>query len=160
MVATNYSFGIERDEAALKRNNLDHTKWSNPLEVQYVNIQHLVANRPLTASTRRLPFAPSMKIYCVYGVGKETEVRIFFDARQLVSLTARLLPSALLLVRILAIHRTSPGTESLPSGMPEASMNKMTISQTEQIPCALSRLMRDARAHAHRLICLYHERVG
>ena len=35
-MATNYSFGIERDEAALKRNNADPTKWSNPLEVQYV----------------------------------------------------------------------------------------------------------------------------
>ncbi|KAK1230496.1 phospholipid:diacylglycerol acyltransferase [Marasmius sp. AFHP31] len=55
MMATNYSFGIERNEEALDRNDLDHTKWMNPLEV-------------------RLPRAPSMKIYCVYGHGKETEV--------------------------------------------------------------------------------------
>jgi phospholipid:diacylglycerol acyltransferase len=55
MIATNFSFGIERDEAVLKANDADHTKWSNPLEVQ-------------------LPHAPSMKIYCVYGHGKETEV--------------------------------------------------------------------------------------
>jgi phospholipid:diacylglycerol acyltransferase len=34
-------------------------KWTNPLEVQ-------------------LPNAPSMKIYCLYGHGKETEVRWFF----------------------------------------------------------------------------------
>ncbi|KZP19600.1 phospholipid:diacylglycerol acyltransferase [Athelia psychrophila] len=54
MMATNYSFGIERDEEALKRNDADHTKWTNPLE-------------------HRLPNAPSMKIYCVYGHGKETE---------------------------------------------------------------------------------------
>ncbi|EKM80728.1 hypothetical protein AGABI1DRAFT_71227 [Agaricus bisporus var. burnettii JB137-S8] len=54
MVATNYSFGIERDERELEKNNHDHRKWSNPLEVQ-------------------LPKAPSMKIYCVYGVGKDTE---------------------------------------------------------------------------------------
>ncbi|KAJ6593573.1 phospholipid:diacylglycerol acyltransferase [Mycena capillaripes] len=54
MIATNFSFGIERDEKVLKANNADHTKWSNPLEVQ-------------------LPHAPSMKIYCVYGHGKETE---------------------------------------------------------------------------------------
>ncbi|KAG6866217.1 hypothetical protein C0991_007242 [Blastosporella zonata] len=54
MLATNYSFGIERDEAVLERNDLDHTKWTNPLEV-------------------RLPNAPSMKMYCVYGHGKETE---------------------------------------------------------------------------------------
>ncbi|KAK0195630.1 phospholipid:diacylglycerol acyltransferase [Armillaria mellea] len=56
MMATNYSVGIERDEVTLKRNDDDHTKWSNPLEV-------------------RLPNAPSMKMYCVYGHGKETEVR-------------------------------------------------------------------------------------
>ncbi|KAH7915076.1 Lecithin:cholesterol acyltransferase-domain-containing protein [Hygrophoropsis aurantiaca] len=54
MIGTNYSFGIERDEAALKRNDLDPTKWSNPLEI-------------------RLPNAPSMKFICVYGHGKETE---------------------------------------------------------------------------------------
>lgn len=34
MIATNYSFGIERDEDALTRNDLDQTKWSNPLEVR------------------------------------------------------------------------------------------------------------------------------
>ncbi|KAE9399765.1 Lecithin:cholesterol acyltransferase [Gymnopus androsaceus JB14] len=54
MMDTNYSFGIERDEEVLKRNNLDHRKWTNPLEVQ-------------------LPNAPSMKMFCVYGHGKETE---------------------------------------------------------------------------------------
>uniref|UniRef100_A0A0W0EX56 Phospholipid:diacylglycerol acyltransferase n=1 Tax=Moniliophthora roreri TaxID=221103 RepID=A0A0W0EX56_MONRR len=61
MMATNYSFGIERDEHALDRNDLDHTKWTNPLEV-------------------RLPKAPSMKMYCVYGHGKETE-RSYWYAR-------------------------------------------------------------------------------
>lgn len=61
MMATNYSVGIERDEATLKRNDGDHTKWSNPLEV-------------------RLPNAPSMKMYCVYGHGKETE-RSYWYAR-------------------------------------------------------------------------------
>ncbi|KAF7980834.1 hypothetical protein HWV62_36468 [Athelia sp. TMB] len=35
MLATNYSFGIERDEAALKANDGDHTKWTNPLEHRY-----------------------------------------------------------------------------------------------------------------------------
>jgi len=54
MLATNYSYGIERDEAQLKKNDNDHTKWTNPLEV-------------------RLPDAPKMKIYCLYGYGKETE---------------------------------------------------------------------------------------
>ncbi|KAG1721421.1 Lecithin:cholesterol acyltransferase-domain-containing protein [Suillus lakei] len=54
MLWTNYSFGIERNEKVLKKNALDPRKWSNPLEVQ-------------------LPNAPSMKIICVYGHGKETE---------------------------------------------------------------------------------------
>ncbi|KAH9927405.1 LACT-domain-containing protein [Amylocystis lapponica] len=54
MIASNYSFGIERDEDALKRNNEDHRKWTNPLEIQ-------------------LPHAPTTKIYCIYGHGKETE---------------------------------------------------------------------------------------
>ncbi|KAI0343373.1 phospholipid:diacylglycerol acyltransferase [Trametopsis cervina] len=54
MLATNYSYGIERDEKNLKRNNDDHTKWTNPLEIQ-------------------LPNAPTTKLFCVYGHGKETE---------------------------------------------------------------------------------------
>lgn len=61
MVATNYSYGIERDEEKLKANNLDHRKWTNPLEVQ-------------------LPNAPTTKIFCVYGHGKETE-RSYWYAR-------------------------------------------------------------------------------
>lgn len=61
MLGSNYSYGLERDEGQLKRNDGDHTKWSNPLEV-------------------RLPFAPSMKMYCVYGHGKETE-RSYWYAR-------------------------------------------------------------------------------
>nr|VWP02474.1 Zn(2)-C6 fungal-type domain-containing protein [Ganoderma boninense] len=54
MLETNYSFGIERDVEKLRANNVDFTKWTNPLEIQ-------------------LPHAPSMKIYCVYGHGKLTE---------------------------------------------------------------------------------------
>lgn len=61
MVQNNYSFGIERDEKKLKLNDLDHRKWTNPLEV-------------------RLPNAPSMKMYCVYGAGKDTE-RSYWYAR-------------------------------------------------------------------------------
>lgn len=36
MIANNYSYGIERDEEKLKDNNVDFTKWTNPLEIQYV----------------------------------------------------------------------------------------------------------------------------
>ena len=56
MIATNYSWGIERDEDVLRENAKDHRKWTNPLEVQ-------------------LPNAPTTKIFCTYGVGKDTEVR-------------------------------------------------------------------------------------
>ncbi|WFD45102.1 phospholipid:diacylglycerol acyltransferase [Malassezia psittaci] len=54
MIATNYSNGIERDPHQIRRNNKDPTKWTNPLEVA-------------------LPYAPNMKIYCIYGYGKPTE---------------------------------------------------------------------------------------
>nr|XP_019011204.1 phospholipid:diacylglycerol acyltransferase [Kwoniella pini CBS 10737]OCF49985.1 phospholipid:diacylglycerol acyltransferase [Kwoniella pini CBS 10737] len=54
MMESNYSVGFEGNVEQLKKNDRDHTKWSNPLEV-------------------RLPEAPSMKIYCLYGHGKETE---------------------------------------------------------------------------------------
>ncbi|KIM23021.1 hypothetical protein M408DRAFT_332589 [Serendipita vermifera MAFF 305830] len=61
MISANYSFGFERDEKRLAANNHDFTKWTNPLEVQ-------------------LPLAPSMKMYCVYGHGLETE-RSYWYAR-------------------------------------------------------------------------------
>ncbi|PVF93551.1 putative LRO1-a lecithin cholesterol acyltransferase-like protein [Serendipita vermifera] len=61
MIASNYSFGFERNEEKLKANNHDPRKWTNPLEVQ-------------------LPNAPSLKIYCVYGHGLETE-RSYWYAR-------------------------------------------------------------------------------
>ncbi|KAG8929560.1 hypothetical protein FRC02_005391 [Tulasnella sp. 418] len=80
MMYTNYSNGIERDEEQLKKNNLDHRKWVNPLEIQWVialsAVPSLVAHQTLT----RLPNAPSMKIYCLYGHGKETE-RSYWYAR-------------------------------------------------------------------------------
>ncbi|GAA5934883.1 hypothetical protein JCM1841_002853 [Sporobolomyces salmonicolor] len=60
MLASNFSFGIERDEEQLIKNNDDHRKWSNPLEVQ-------------------LPKAPNMTIYCLYGYGKETERAYFYQ---------------------------------------------------------------------------------
>ncbi|KAL5504583.1 LRO1 [Sanghuangporus vaninii] len=61
MMESNFSCGIERDEEQLAKNDDDPRKWSNPLE-------------------SRLPNAPSMKIYCVYGHGKETE-RSYWYAR-------------------------------------------------------------------------------
>lgn len=36
MLETNYSYGFEKDEEKLKRNDGDFRKWSNPLEVRSV----------------------------------------------------------------------------------------------------------------------------
>lgn len=73
MLSTNYSFGIERDEEVLASNDLDHRKWTNPLEIRYLSG---CFHEPLHLSVmlKRLPNAPSMKFICVYGHGKETEV--------------------------------------------------------------------------------------
>lgn len=54
MVQSNYSNGIEYDEEQVKRNNQIEKTWANPLEAA-------------------LPNAPSMKMHCIYGVGKPTE---------------------------------------------------------------------------------------
>ncbi|KAI8380476.1 Lecithin:cholesterol acyltransferase-domain-containing protein [Choanephora cucurbitarum] len=59
MLQSNYSFGITTSIKQLKKNNLDHRKWSNPLESQ-------------------LPIAPNMKIYCMYGVGLPTERSYYY----------------------------------------------------------------------------------
>lgn len=45
MLASNYSWGFEKDPKTLESNDHLHTKWTNPLEI-------------------RLPNAPSMKMYC------------------------------------------------------------------------------------------------
>jgi phospholipid:diacylglycerol acyltransferase len=76
MILRNYSYGIERDEEALKRNDLDHTKWTNPLESRHVTLVSVLMHGSLNCITFRLPNAPSLQIYCVYGHGKETEVSI------------------------------------------------------------------------------------
>lgn len=40
MLATNYSYGFERDEEVLEMNDRDHTKWTNPLEMRYAILRH------------------------------------------------------------------------------------------------------------------------
>ena len=57
----NYSDGIAHP-SEIEKNDLDHRKWVNPLE-------------------SRLPFAPKMKIYCMYGTGQETERAYIYKAR-------------------------------------------------------------------------------
>jgi phospholipid:diacylglycerol acyltransferase len=54
-----YSHGIAHTAAQVQKNENDPRKWLNPLET-------------------RLPLAPSLKIYCFYGVGKPTERSYFY----------------------------------------------------------------------------------
>lgn len=55
-VTKSYSHGIAHTKKEVEANEKIPSKWVNPLE-------------------SRLPYAPSMKIYCFYGIGKETERR-------------------------------------------------------------------------------------
>jgi len=54
-----YSRGVAHTTAEVKANEKDPKKWINPLET-------------------RLPLAPSLKIYCFYGIGKPTERSYFY----------------------------------------------------------------------------------
>ncbi|KAJ3509718.1 hypothetical protein NM208_g15635 [Fusarium decemcellulare] len=54
-----YSRGVAHSIAEVEANELDPRKWINPLET-------------------RLPLAPSLKIYCFYGVGKPTERAYYY----------------------------------------------------------------------------------
>ncbi|KAJ1917823.1 phospholipid:diacylglycerol acyltransferase [Tieghemiomyces parasiticus] len=54
-----YSFGTDRDPESLAASRDRPGTWSNPLESQ-------------------LPLAPRMKLYCLYGVGKNTERSYYY----------------------------------------------------------------------------------
>lgn len=56
-----YSRGIAKTRKEVEANEADPRKWINPLET-------------------RLPLAPSLRIYCFYGVGKPTERAYFYRA--------------------------------------------------------------------------------
>ena len=58
-VLGNYSHGVAYTADEVNENEKDPIKWINPLET-------------------RLPLAPSLKIYCFYGVGKPTERAYFY----------------------------------------------------------------------------------
>jgi len=57
----NYSEGIATP-SEIAKNDLDHRKWANPLEA-------------------RLPAAPNMKIYCMYGMDQQTERAYIYKAQ-------------------------------------------------------------------------------
>lgn len=59
MIRDNYSHGVAHTSQEVEANEQDPRKWVNPLE-------------------SRLPFAPSLKVYCFYGVGKPTERSYFY----------------------------------------------------------------------------------
>lgn len=67
-VTSSYSWGVAQTTAEVQANEVDPRKWINPLET-------------------RLPLAPSLKIYCFYGVGKPTERGYYYRPPELGSLT-------------------------------------------------------------------------
>ena len=58
-ISRSYSRGVAHSKKAVEENQLNPSKWMNPLET-------------------RLPLAPDMKIYCFYGIGKATERAYFY----------------------------------------------------------------------------------
>jgi len=61
MVQRSYSHGVAHTEAEVRENKKNPRTWINPLETA-------------------LPYAPSLKIYCMYGVGKATERAYIYRA--------------------------------------------------------------------------------
>ncbi|KAF2198495.1 LACT-domain-containing protein [Delitschia confertaspora ATCC 74209] len=59
MIKSSYSYGVAHTKKEVEANQLIHQKWLNPLET-------------------RLPLAPNLKIYCFYGIGKETERAYYY----------------------------------------------------------------------------------
>ncbi|KAL5118416.1 phospholipid:diacylglycerol acyltransferase [Pleosporales sp. CAS-2024a] len=61
MVTSSFSHGVAHTTSEVERNQFIPSKWLNPLET-------------------RLPLAPSLKIYCFYGIGKDTERAYYYRA--------------------------------------------------------------------------------
>ncbi|KAI5466493.1 Lecithin:cholesterol acyltransferase-domain-containing protein [Mariannaea sp. PMI_226] len=68
MLKGSYSRGVAHTVAEIEANEKDPKKWVNPLET-------------------RLPLAPSLKIYCFYGVGKPTERAYYYRSPEQPALT-------------------------------------------------------------------------
>jgi len=58
-VLHSYSHGVAHTREEVERNQKNPSKWINPLET-------------------RLPYAPHLKIYCFYGIGKPTERAYYY----------------------------------------------------------------------------------
>ncbi|KEY64383.1 hypothetical protein S7711_06412 [Stachybotrys chartarum IBT 7711] len=67
-IKSSYSHGIAHTTAEIQANEKIPSKWVNPLET-------------------RLPNAPSLKVYCFYGVGKPTERAYYYRAPDQPTLT-------------------------------------------------------------------------
>ncbi|KAI1440112.1 LACT-domain-containing protein [Annulohypoxylon stygium] len=67
-IQRSYSHGVAHTSAEVEANELDQRKWINPLET-------------------RLPLAPSLKVYCFYGVGKPTERGYYYRTPEFPGLT-------------------------------------------------------------------------
>ncbi|KAK4185278.1 putative phospholipid:diacylglycerol acyltransferase [Podospora australis] len=67
-VQGSYSQGVAKTTAEVEANEKDPRKWINPLE-------------------SRLPLAPSLKVYCFYGVGKPTERGYYYRSPEAGTLT-------------------------------------------------------------------------
>jgi phospholipid:diacylglycerol acyltransferase len=67
-VKGSYSHGVAHSKKEVELNQNNPVKWINPLET-------------------RLPHAPSLKIYCFYGVGKPTERAYYYKAPEQPALT-------------------------------------------------------------------------
>ncbi|KAJ4411827.1 phospholipid:diacylglycerol acyltransferase [Didymella pomorum] len=61
MIQSSYSHGVAHTAKVVEDNQGIPAKWINPLET-------------------RLPLAPNLKIYCFYGIGKETERAYYYRA--------------------------------------------------------------------------------
>ena len=70
-IERSYSRGVAHTAAEVEANEHDPRKWVNPLET-------------------RLPLAPSLRIYCFYGVGKPTERAYWYRSPEFPSLTPHL----------------------------------------------------------------------
>ncbi|KAK6194255.1 hypothetical protein LQW54_011640 [Pestalotiopsis sp. IQ-011] len=68
MIKGSYSHGVADTAAEVNANEDDPVKWINPLET-------------------RLPLAPSLKVYCFYGVGKPTERSYYYRTPDMPHLT-------------------------------------------------------------------------